>query len=65
MLPTYITYILDKFFADTFDVTRLRRGKVVLIDFNVFGLTTDPLLFTYKEIKMMADEMDIRLQQQG
>ncbi|CAG7815142.1 unnamed protein product [Allacma fusca] len=55
-----------KFALDSyvFDVARVKPGKVVLIDFGVFGLPTDPLLFTYREIKMMSQEMDTRLEQQ-
>ena len=33
-----------------FDVVRFRKDRVKLVDFNPFGKTTDPILFSWQEI---------------
>lgn len=38
----------------TFDVYRESKEKVLLVDFNPFGVTTDSLLFSWQEFKVLA-----------
>jgi len=51
-------HIRDKFMLDSFvmDVTRPRKDKIVLVDFNPWGDTTDSLLFTWEELNEIKDE---------
>ncbi|CAL4059831.1 unnamed protein product, partial [Meganyctiphanes norvegica] len=41
-----------------FDVYRPAKDKVILVDFNPFGPTTDQLLFTWEELKEKKEEED-------
>lgn len=38
----------------TFDVVRSEKDVVKLVDFNPFGATTDPILFSWEELNQMA-----------
>jgi len=50
-------HIQHKFPSDNFvfDVIRTKKDKVILIDFNPFGETTDPLFFTWDELSQSCD----------
>ena len=50
-------HIQHKFPSDNFvfDVIRTKKDKVILIDFNPFGETTDPLFFTWDELTQSCD----------
>jgi len=52
-------HVKHKFKLDNFvmDVTRPRKDKIVLVDFNPWGDTTDSLLFTWEELGEMKDEV--------
>lgn len=43
-------FVKNKKVIDVFDVYRRDQGKLVLIDFNPFGVVTDGLLFTWDEM---------------
>jgi len=52
-------HIKHKFKLDNFvmDVTRPRKDKIILVDFNPWGDTTDSLLFTWEELEEVKDEV--------
>lgn len=52
--PTDI-YQLFSFIADVMDIVCHPNGEIYLVDFDVFGTCTDPLLFTYQEIQSMYE----------
>ncbi|XP_005104985.1 cell division cycle protein 123 homolog [Aplysia californica] len=43
-----------------FDVVRPEQGKVILVDFNPFGLVTDSLLYSWEDIEGLLKNMDKR-----
>jgi hypothetical protein len=51
------TFALDRYTFDVF-VGKKPRLKVSLIDFSPWGVTTDPLLFDWEELKAMTDCSD-------
>jgi len=55
-------HIQDKFPSENyvFDVIRSRKDKVILVDFNPFGETTDSLFFTWDELKDESFEFEFR-----
>jgi len=54
----FMEQIKDKFTLDRYvvDVTRPRKDKVVLVDFNPWSVTTDSLLFSWEELEEMNGE---------
>jgi len=56
-------HIRDKFPLQnyTFDVTRPRKDKVILVDFNPFGQTTDGLMFEWEELENWDENLDLEL----
>lgn len=48
-----------------FDVYRRDQGKLLLIDFNPFGVVTDSLLFTWEELEQQQGGVQSREQQGG
>jgi len=56
ILTFFREHIEQKFPCDNyvFDVIRSRKDKVVLVDFNPFGETTDALFFTWPEIMELS-----------
>ena len=54
--PAYLTACLP----DTFDVYVARNGTVRLVDFNPFGGSTLPLLFTWTELLALHSEQEGR-----
>lgn len=49
--------VVDKFPLKSYvmDVTRPRKDKVILVDFNPWGDTTDSLLFSWEELEEMTE----------
>ena len=43
-------------FSDTFDVYRPAQGRIILVDFNPFGITTDSLLFSWSEFRVSGSD---------
>lgn len=39
------------------DIVYHPNGEIYLVDFDVFGLCTDPLLFTYKELESIYKDV--------
>ena len=60
----YNKYICRKFSDEsyTFDVWRRATGDVLLIDFNPFTEVTDPLLFSWTELREIEHRQDHELQ---
>jgi len=61
----YQEQILNRFQLDryTVDVTRPRKDKVILVDFNPWGETTDSLMFSWEELEDFnegSDEICVR-----
>jgi len=54
----FMEHIKDKFTLGKYvvDVTRPRKDKVVLVDFNPWSETTDSLLFSWEELEEMSEE---------
>jgi hypothetical protein len=55
-------HIKDKFPSQdfVFDVIRSKKDKVILVDFNPFGETTESLFFSWEELRDNALEMEFR-----
>jgi len=55
-------HIQNKFNCDNyvFDVIRSKKDKVILVDFNPFGETTDALFFTWEELKSWNSHFEFR-----
>ena len=53
----YREHIEDRFPSPSFvfDVIRSKKDKVILVDFNPYGETTDPLFFTWDELEQGFD----------
>ncbi|MPC11226.1 Cell division cycle protein 123 [Portunus trituberculatus] len=49
-------FVRDKELVDVFDVYRPAKDRVLLLDFNPFGETTDSLLFSWSEMRQSEDE---------
>lgn len=45
---------LTKYFTSVYAI--ILKGHVYLMDFNPFGLTTDPLMFTWQELQDTKDD---------
>jgi len=55
-------HIQNKFNCDNyvFDVIRSKKDKVILVDFNPFGETTDAMFFTWDELKSWNSGFEFR-----
>lgn len=49
------------FLLDTMDVYRVRKGQVILVDFNPFASLTDSLLFSWEELYELATSTETSL----
>jgi len=60
ILSFFHEHISQKFKLQHFviDVTRPRKDKIILVDFNPWGDTTDSLLFTWEELEEMKDNIE-------
>ncbi len=51
-----ILLIIDKYSSVVIDIYRPNTGRVVLIDINPFGESTDSLLFDWDELNGLRDD---------
>ena len=49
-------YLCMFYSSDVFDVYRPAKDRVVLLDFNPFGETTESLLFSWSEMRRHSEE---------
>jgi hypothetical protein len=63
LVTFYREHIKGRFPSDSFvfDVTRPGKDKVILVDFNPFGRTTDGLLFDWEELDSWPGEAELDL----
>ncbi|ODN03124.1 hypothetical protein Ocin01_03535 [Orchesella cincta] len=56
----FVRNILQQFPIDYYvmDIICHPNGEVYVVDFDVFGLSTDPLLFTYQELESLFEDLE-------